>query len=208
MPDLQWRDFDFERNRSIFAASRRTTARPATPPRPKPVCALPTGATLRDPFVKRQDRCLRLDGELIRASRRAGKPWPKPRRGGGGPLLYSNYRTQIWKPFLAKPVLPEVTPHCAAFVYIYATGGRHRSGAGGEVGRHSNPAVTLGIYTQAMRGATLQRKRWSAPRREHPQMPLGPLHFAPVAIRGLLLTILGGCETHRSSLTLFANEPP
>lgn len=43
-------------------------------------------------------------GELVRVFPTRGKrqPWPKPRQGGGGPLLYSNYRTQIWKPFLER----------------------------------------------------------------------------------------------------------
>jgi hypothetical protein len=45
-----------------------------------------------------------FDGELMRVFPTRGKrqPWPKPRRGGGGPLLYSNYRVQIWKPFLER----------------------------------------------------------------------------------------------------------
>jgi hypothetical protein len=45
-----------------------------------------------------------FDGELMRVFPTRGKrqPWPKPRRGGGGPLFYSNYRVQIWKPFLER----------------------------------------------------------------------------------------------------------
>jgi hypothetical protein len=36
---------------------------------------------------------------LARGKRR---PWPKPRKGGDGPLLYSNYRVQIWKAVLGE----------------------------------------------------------------------------------------------------------
>jgi integrase len=83
-------------------------------------------------------------------------PWPRGRQGGGGPLLHSNYRVQIWKPFLAKLGLPAVTPHSARNSYI-----SNLQAAGIEVGLvaklagHANPAVTLGVYTQAMRGGKL-----------------------------------------------------
>jgi hypothetical protein len=36
----------------------------------------------------------------LNLSRGKRQLWPKPRAGGGGALLYSNYRTQIWKPIL------------------------------------------------------------------------------------------------------------
>ena len=76
------------------------------------------------------------------------QPWPKPRQGGGGPLLYSNYRTQIWKPFLAKLGLPEVTPHSAR--HAYASVLKHKGIAIADVSRllgHASPAVTLAIYS-------------------------------------------------------------
>jgi hypothetical protein len=38
----------------------------------------------------------------LNLSRGKRQPWPKPRQGGGGALLYSNYRVQIWKPFLER----------------------------------------------------------------------------------------------------------
>lgn len=80
------------------------------------------------------------------------QPWPLPRKGGGGALLYSNYRVQYWLPFLKKLGLPPVTPHSARHSYIstlQAEGVEIALVA--KIAGHSNPAVTLGIYTQAMR---------------------------------------------------------
>jgi integrase len=81
------------------------------------------------------------------------QPWLKPGSGGGGPLLYSNYRTQIWKPFLAKLGIEGITPHSARHSYISTL-----QAAGIEVATvaklagHQNPVTTLGVYSHAMRG--------------------------------------------------------
>jgi integrase len=77
-----------------------------------------------------------------------------PGQGGGGPLLYSNYRVQIWKPFLAKLGLPEVTPHSARHSYISTL-----QAAGIEVATvaklagHANPTTTLSVYSHAVGGS-------------------------------------------------------
>ena len=80
------------------------------------------------------------------------QPWPKPRKGGG-PLLYSNYRTHVWKPFLAKLALPEVTPHSArhSFVSVLQAAGIEMATVAKLAG-HANPTTTLGIYSHAVRG--------------------------------------------------------
>ena len=67
-------------------------------------------------FLNWRERCPCLDSEVFRVPpwrAASARPWPKPREGGGGPLLYSNDRVQILKPFLAKLGLPEVTSHSA-----------------------------------------------------------------------------------------------
>jgi len=95
---------------------------------------------------------------VFRVSLARGKrqPWPKPRKGGGGPLLYSNYRTQIWKPFLRRLELPEVTPHSARHSYISTL-----QAAGIEVATvaklagHANPVATLGVYSHAVQSRDL-----------------------------------------------------
>jgi integrase len=105
-----------------------------------------------------RERCPRLDGELHRVFPTRGRPqpWPKPRTGGGGPLPYSNYRVQIWKPFLAKLGLGEVTPHSARHSYI-----SNLQAAGVEVATvaklagHANPVTTLSVYSHAVRGGDM-----------------------------------------------------
>jgi integrase len=80
-------------------------------------CTIPMGPTLREMFLNWREKCSRLNSEVSRVfplARGKRRPWPKPRQGGGGPLLYSN----VWKPFLAKLALPEVTPHSARHAYI------------------------------------------------------------------------------------------
>jgi integrase len=83
--------------------------------------------------------------------RAAGQPWPKPRKGAGGPLLYSNYRAQVWKPILERLGLPEVTPHSARHCYISTL-----QAAGIEVATvaklagHANPVTTLSVYSHAI----------------------------------------------------------
>ena len=156
MLGLLWRDIDFERNEihvrrvqendgATFDATKTEAG----------MRTIPMGATLRDMFLKWRELCPRQDGELVRVFPTRGKrqPWPKPRKGGGGPLLYSNYRAQYWRPFLRKLGLPAVTPHSArhSFVSVLQAEGIE-VGLVAKLAGHSNPAVTLGIYTQAMRG--------------------------------------------------------
>jgi len=61
---------------------------------------------------------------------------------------------QIWKPFLRRLELPEVTPHSARHSYI-----SNLQAAGIEVALvaklagHVNPVTTLGAYSHAVRGS-------------------------------------------------------
>ena len=153
---LQWRDIDFERNEIHVRRVQENNG--ATCEATKTEAGMRTiqmGPMLRQLLLQWRQRCPRLDGELVRVFPTPGRrqPWPKPRRGGGGPLLYSNYRVQYWRPFLEKLGLPPVTPHSArhAFVSVLQSEGVEVALVAKLVG-HSNPAVTLGIYTQAMRG--------------------------------------------------------
>jgi integrase len=156
MLGLQWRDIDFERNEiHVRRVQENNGATFEATKTEAGMRTIPMGPTLKAMLLNWRECCPRLDGELVRVFPTRGKrqPWPKPRTGGGGPLLYSNYRVQIWKPFLAALGLPEVTPHSARHSYV-----SNLQAAGIEVGLvaklagHANPAVTLGIYTQAMRG--------------------------------------------------------
>jgi integrase len=67
--------------------------------------------------------------------------------------LYSNFRSRIWAPVLKRAGVPYVTPHAARHTFISSM-----QAAGIEVGLvaklagHANAVVTLGHYTQAVRG--------------------------------------------------------
>jgi integrase len=156
MLGLQWRDIDFDRNEIHVRRVQENDG--TTFDAPKTAAGfrtIPMGATLRAMLLDWRDRCPRLDGELVRVFPTRGKrqPWPKPRQGGGGPLLYSNYRVQIWKPFLERLGLPAVTPHSARHSYISTL-----QAAGIEVATvaklagHANPTTTLSVYSHAVRG--------------------------------------------------------
>ena len=116
---------------------------------------VPIGTTLRELLLNWRVRCPRVSGELHRVFPGPGRmePWPKPRRGGGGPLLYQNFRRRYWQPVFERLGLPYVTPHSARHSYISTM-----QAAGVEVGLvaklagHASAVVTLGHYTQAVRG--------------------------------------------------------
>jgi integrase len=71
----------------------------------------------------------------------------------GGPLSYTNFRTNYWRPALLALGLPYVTPHSARHAFISTLQSK-----GIEVGLvamlagHANATVTLSHYTQAVRG--------------------------------------------------------
>ena len=119
---------------------------------------VPMGAALRELLLNWRVRCPRVNGELHRIFPGPGRmePWPKPRSGGGGPLLYQNFRRRYWQPVFAKLGLPYVTPHSARHSYISTM-----QAAGVEVGLvaklagHASANVTLGHYTQAVRGGAV-----------------------------------------------------
>jgi integrase len=79
--------------------------------------------------------------------------WPLPREGGGGPLLYNNFRARIWAPFLRKLGLPAVTPHSARHAFISTLQAQGvEVGLVAELAGHKSAVVTLSHYTHAMRG--------------------------------------------------------
>jgi integrase len=113
------------------------------------------GATLREMLLEWRLRCPRRPGEPDRVFPGLGQrqPWPLPRVGGGGALLYSNFRSRMWAPALKRLGLPAVTPHSARHCFI-STLQAHGIEVGlvAKLAGHSNAVVTLGHYTQAVRG--------------------------------------------------------
>lgn len=117
---------------------------------------IPMGPTLREMLLAWRVRCPRLQGELHRVFPGPGRlePWPRQRRvGGGGPLLYQNWRRRFWAPIFERLDIPYVTPHSARHSYISTMQSQGiEVGLVAKLAGHANAVVTLGHYTQAVRG--------------------------------------------------------
>lgn len=117
--------------------------------------SIPMSATLREMLMAWRLLCPRTDGKLFRVFPGPGRlqPWPLPRTNGGGPLLYQNFRKRFWAPAFTKLKLPYVTPHAArhSFISILQAHGVE-VGLVAKLAGHANATVTLGHYTQAVRG--------------------------------------------------------
>ena len=99
--------------------------------------------------------CPRLDGALYRVFPGPGvtRQWPLPRIGGGGPVLYSNFLKRYWKPAFNASGIRYVTHHSARHSFVSTLQAQGvEVGLVAKLAGHANPAVTLGHYTQAVRG--------------------------------------------------------
>ena len=109
--------------------------------------------------VARVARPLSAEGQG--AASRLSRPgrlqeWPKPRIGGGGPLLYQNFRKRYWQPAFKRLELPYVTPHSARHSFISTLQAEGiEVGLVAQIAGHANPTVTLGHYTQAVRDGSV-----------------------------------------------------
>jgi len=116
---------------------------------------VPMGNLLRALLLEWRIACPRLDGDLHRVFPAFGhaQQWPLPRVGGGGPLLYWNFRRRIWVAILRKLGLPAVSPHSARHSFISTLQAQGiEVGLVAKIAGHSNANVTLSHYTQAVRG--------------------------------------------------------
>lgn len=116
--------------------------------------AIPMSATMREMLLEWRVRCPRLGKELHRVFPGPGRlqEWPRPRIGGGGALLYQNYRKRYWAPAFKRLGLPYVTPHSARHSFISTLQAQGiEIGLVAQMAGHANPTVTLGHYTQAVR---------------------------------------------------------
>src|SRR5690606_5562674 len=98
---LLWSDVDFERN---VIRIRRIQERDGTLTEMTKTEAgtreIPMSAVLREMLLAWRVRCPRQGKELHRVFPGPGRlqEWPLPRLGGGGPLLYQNFRKRYWVP--------------------------------------------------------------------------------------------------------------
>ncbi|MBW7947706.1 MAG: site-specific integrase [Sphingomonadaceae bacterium] len=115
---------------------------------------IPMSSVLREMLLAWRIRCPRQEKELHRVFPGPGRlqEWPKPRIGGGGPLLYQNYRARWWVPAFKRLGLPYVTPHSARHSFISTLQAQGIEVAlVAQIAGHSNPTVTLSHYSQAVR---------------------------------------------------------
>jgi integrase len=153
---LLWEDVDFETNviriRRILERNGSATEVTKTAAGTREI---PMGSVLREMLLAWRLRCPRLKGQLQRVFPGLGRRqiWPLPRTGGGGPLLYWNFLKRFWQPAFTKAALPYVTPHSARHSYISTMQAQGvEVGLVAKLAGHANPMVTLGVYTQAVRG--------------------------------------------------------
>lgn len=153
---LFWEDVDFDNNiiriwrtqmmdGSISEMTKTEAGRREIPISPK----------LREMLLEWRVRCPRNDGNLERVFPALGnrRQWPLPREGGGGPLIYNNFRSRMWAPVLKKLGLPAVTPHSARHAFISTLQAEGvEVGVVAKLAGHKNAVVTLSHYTHAMRG--------------------------------------------------------
>jgi len=110
---------------------------------------------LRSLLLEWKLSCPRLNGELHRVFPALGhrQPWPKLRIGGGGPLSYHKFLRRFWRPFFKRNDIAYVAPHTARHTWISILQLQGvEVGLVAKLAGHANPAVTLSVYTQAMRG--------------------------------------------------------
>lgn len=152
---LLWSEVDFDQNTiRICRIQERDGTLSETTKTDAGTREIPMGGTLRAMLLQWRLRCSREAGELYRVFPGPGRlqPWPLPRLGGG-PLLYQNWRRRYWQPVFKRLGLPYVTPHSARHTYISTLQAQGvEVGLVAKMAGHANPTVTLGIYTQAVRG--------------------------------------------------------
>ncbi len=152
---LLWSEVDFERNviriRRIQERDGSLTEMTKTEAGTRDI---PMSAVLREMLLAWRVRCPRKGKELHRVFPGPGRlqPWPKPRLGGGGPLLYQNFRRRYWVPAFKRLGIGYVTPHSARHSWISTLQAQGiEVGLVAQIAGHANPTVTLGHYTQAVR---------------------------------------------------------
>lgn len=153
---LLWSEVDFDKNvlriRRIQERDGSLTEMTKTEAGTRDI---PMGVTLREMLLEWRLRCPRKGKELHRVFPGPGRlqEWPKLRVGGGGPLLYQNFRKRYWEPAFKNLGLPYVTPHSARHSFISTLQAQGiEVGLVAQIAGHANPTVTLGHYTQAVRG--------------------------------------------------------
>ena len=153
---LLWQEVDFEANLiHIRRIQLRDGSLSDVTKTSASLRAIPMPQMLREMLLEWRLRGPRRDGVLERVFPAQGaiRAWPSPREGGGGPLIYNNFRTRFWAPALKRLGLPAVTPHSARHSFISTLQAQGvEVGLVAKLAGHKNAVVTLSHYTHAMRG--------------------------------------------------------
>jgi integrase len=153
---LLWQDVDFDRN--VLTICRVQGRDGVLNERTKTEAGereIPISSTLRKMLLEWRLICPRLSGELHRVFPGPGVPrqWPLPRLGGGGPILYSNFLKRYWRPAFKAAEIRYVTHHSARHSFVSTLQAQGvEVGLVAKLAGHQNPIVTIGHYTQAVRG--------------------------------------------------------
>lgn len=152
---LLWEDVDFEANLIRIRRMQEMDGRQCEVTKTDAGRrVIPMSARLRAILLAWRDACPYRESEPRRVFPGLGtrQTWPLPRIGGGGILLYSNFRSRVWAPLLKRAGVPYVTPHSARHAYISILQAQGiEVGLVAEIAGHKSPAVTLSHYTQATR---------------------------------------------------------
>jgi integrase len=140
---------------------------------------IPMSQVLSDMLVRWRAICPRLGAGLDRVFPRLGRLPSSPGEPlrGGGVLSYANFRKSYWQPVFVSLGLPYVTPHSARHTFISTLQAQGiEVGLVAKLAGHANANVTLGHYTQAVRGgevavAALEGAYLAAPAASQPQAP-------------------------------------
>ncbi len=115
---------------------------------------IPMSSQLETMLRQWQHNCPRnADGQLHRVFPCLGLGKAGRHRKRGSPLSYANFRSGYWRPALLALGLPYVTPHSARHAFISTLQAQGvEVGLVAKLAGHANANVTLGHYTQAVRG--------------------------------------------------------
>jgi integrase len=143
---------------------------------------IPMSPVLNEMLARWRAICPRPGTGLDRVFPRLGRLPSSPGEplGGGGTLSYANFRKSYWQPVFVSLGLPYVTPHSARHTFISTLQAQGiEVGLVAKLAGHANANVTLGHYTQAVRGgevavAALEGAYLAPSPASRPQAPAEP----------------------------------
>jgi integrase len=114
---------------------------------------IPVSPLLRIMLSNWRNICPEGDPNDFRVFPCLGRAAFKEDKKRGRPLLYTNFINTYWRPVFLALGLPVVTPHSARHAFISTLQAKGiEVGLVAKLAGHADPAITLSVYTQAVRG--------------------------------------------------------